>query len=178
MFFCLFLQHYLRGGEAAAEGEEQDGDEETSHCVLGLRGVRRSATKSKKPLLGHVCLCFSVCLCVCLLARVCTSATGVVINSVCCVCAVQSRAERDTLITASPVLSVDRAYSLSDVLSRGADALLSLSSRCAGSPRVNLSGFSVVSSPSLTLTRFLQDWRRAQIVTFPGGLYVNTHDMM
>lgn len=40
-FFIVFcLQHNIRGGEAPAEGEEQDGNEETGHCFLGLRRVR------------------------------------------------------------------------------------------------------------------------------------------
>lgn len=32
------FQHNIGRGEASAEGEEQDGNEETSHCVVGLRG--------------------------------------------------------------------------------------------------------------------------------------------
>lgn len=41
LFWCFFhlSQHYIRGGEAPAEGEEQDGDEETSYCFLGLGRV-------------------------------------------------------------------------------------------------------------------------------------------
>lgn len=56
MHLCI-LQHNLGGGEAPAEGEEQDGDEEAGHRFLGLRRLRRSSAQSKKPL-GLVSLSF------------------------------------------------------------------------------------------------------------------------
>lgn len=53
---CFHLQHNLGGGEAPAEGEEQDGDEEAGHRFLGLRWLRRSSAQSKEP---HVLVSFS-----------------------------------------------------------------------------------------------------------------------
>lgn len=49
LIYFFFPQHNLGGGEAPAEGEEQDGDEEAGHRFLGLRRLRRSSAQSKEP---------------------------------------------------------------------------------------------------------------------------------
>lgn len=108
LFFSSY-QHNIRRGEAPAEGEEQDGNEETGHCFLGLRGVWWSTTKSK-ALLHYTCLSLAVCLHMIVRVEELNKEEALL-----CLCWLQG----DTRIIASPMYYLVKDYSLSLLLPCG-----------------------------------------------------------